>query len=169
MAAIAAFLRAVNVGGTGKLPMARLRELAEAAGCSAPETHLASGNLIFDDRGDLAGIHARLEAQLEDEMGQHVPIFMRDHNTLQGVLDALPWSEASGSRVGIIIGADAASTDAVTGRSDEALVLASGHLAVHFPSGMGQSKLHHPAFQTGTMRNRNTIEAICTRLAKREG
>lgn len=160
MAAMAAFLRAVNVGGTGKLPMARLREIAEAAGCSAPQTHLASGNLIFDDGGDLAGCHARLEAQLANETGQHIPIFMRDHNALRSILEALPWPDASGSQVGILLGADGVNPDASTGRSDEDLVLASGHLAVHFPSGMGQSKLRHPAFQIGTMRNRNTIEAI---------
>jgi uncharacterized protein (DUF1697 family) len=169
MAAVAAFLRAVNVGGTGKLPMARLRVIADAAGCHAPETYLASGNLIFDDGGDPAGCHTRLETTLATEMGKHVPIFVRDHKALRGVLDALPWPDASGAQVGIVIGSDTLDPNLATGQTDERLTLAAGHLAVHFVSGMGRSKLRHPGFTSGTMRNRNTVEAICARLAAREG
>jgi len=42
-----ALLRAVNVGGTGKLPMSELRRLCEGAGFSAVQTYIASGNVIF--------------------------------------------------------------------------------------------------------------------------
>ena len=42
-----ALLRAVNVGGTGKLSMANLRRLAEALGFGQVRTHIASGNLLF--------------------------------------------------------------------------------------------------------------------------
>jgi uncharacterized protein (DUF1697 family) len=41
------FLRAVNVGGTGKLAMADLRAMCEAAGFTSVKTYIASGNLVL--------------------------------------------------------------------------------------------------------------------------
>ena len=42
-----AFLRAVNVAGTGKLPMADLRAMGEGCGFEEVRTFIASGNLLF--------------------------------------------------------------------------------------------------------------------------
>ncbi len=42
-----AFLRAVNVGGTGKLPMADLRQMFAELGFSDVKTYIASGNVAF--------------------------------------------------------------------------------------------------------------------------
>ena len=44
----AIFLRAVNVGGTGKLPMAELRRALEAAGAQDVATYVQSGNVVLD-------------------------------------------------------------------------------------------------------------------------
>jgi uncharacterized protein (DUF1697 family) len=38
--------RAINVGGTAKLPMAELRELATELGATGVSTYIASGNLF---------------------------------------------------------------------------------------------------------------------------
>jgi uncharacterized protein (DUF1697 family) len=43
-----ALLRAVNVGGTGKLPMADLRMLCEDSGFACVETYITSGNVVFE-------------------------------------------------------------------------------------------------------------------------
>ena len=48
MATYIALLRAVNVGGTGKLPMADLKGLCEKAGFKGVRTYIASGNVVFD-------------------------------------------------------------------------------------------------------------------------
>ncbi len=42
-----ALLRAVNVGGTGKLPMAELRDIATTIGFEDVRTYIQSGNLLF--------------------------------------------------------------------------------------------------------------------------
>ncbi len=44
---LALLLRAVNVGGTGKLPMAELKALLADLGYDRPETLLASGNALI--------------------------------------------------------------------------------------------------------------------------
>ena len=46
--AYVALLRAVNVSGTGKLPMADLKAIGEACGFSNVRTFIASGNLLFE-------------------------------------------------------------------------------------------------------------------------
>jgi uncharacterized protein (DUF1697 family) len=46
--AYVALLRAVNVGGTGKLPMAALTAMGEACGFANVRTYIASGNLLFE-------------------------------------------------------------------------------------------------------------------------
>lgn len=47
-ATYAAFLRAVNLGATRKLPMARVREvLADVLGYESVRTYIASGNVVF--------------------------------------------------------------------------------------------------------------------------
>ena len=48
MASFVALLRAVNVGGTGKLPMSDLKDICEEFGFGAVRTYIASGNVVFD-------------------------------------------------------------------------------------------------------------------------
>ncbi len=47
MAVFIALLRAVNVGGTGKLPMQELKAACEEAGLERVSTYIASGNVVF--------------------------------------------------------------------------------------------------------------------------
>jgi uncharacterized protein (DUF1697 family) len=50
MPAFIALLRAVNVGKTGKLPMADLKAMCEAAGFARVRTYIASGNVVFSSQ-----------------------------------------------------------------------------------------------------------------------
>ena len=50
MTAFVALLRAVNVGGTGKLPMSELKAMCEALGFGGVKTYIASGNVVFTSR-----------------------------------------------------------------------------------------------------------------------
>ena len=44
-------LRGVNVAGANRLPMPEFRALLEELGLTRVETHLQSGNAVFDDPG----------------------------------------------------------------------------------------------------------------------
>ena len=46
-----AFLRAVNVGGTGKLSMHDLRKMCIELGLAHVQTYIASGNVVFTKVG----------------------------------------------------------------------------------------------------------------------
>ena len=64
MTAFVALLRAVNVGGTGKLPMSDLTALCEAAGFTKVETYIASGNVVFEAAMTEDGSNGPVEGQV---------------------------------------------------------------------------------------------------------
>ena len=51
-----ALLRAVNVGGTGRLPMRELVAMCEDAGFADVRTYIASGNVVLRSSLDEAGV-----------------------------------------------------------------------------------------------------------------
>jgi uncharacterized protein (DUF1697 family) len=60
MTSFVALLRAVNVGGTGKLPMEDLRVLCADAGFAKVQTYIASGNVVFTCRKSETQVKAML-------------------------------------------------------------------------------------------------------------
>ena len=57
----AALLRGINVGGSRKVPMARLRALLEGLGHIGVGTYLQSGNAVFTaDHGDEESLAAEV-------------------------------------------------------------------------------------------------------------
>lgn len=81
-----ALLRAVNVGGTGKLPMGELRRICEDIGFERVRTYIQSGNVIFDTDATMSTAKIRLQAGLLDWSGHPVGVVMRDAGALQEVL-----------------------------------------------------------------------------------
>ncbi|QWG11229.1 DUF1697 domain-containing protein [Bradyrhizobium sediminis] len=65
MGAFVALLRAVNVGGTGKLPMSDLKDICEELGFGAVRTYIASGNVVFTFGKSEAAIKTALEKRLQ--------------------------------------------------------------------------------------------------------
>jgi uncharacterized protein (DUF1697 family) len=64
MPCFVALLRAVNVGGTGKLPMSDLAALCTRTGFGSVRTYVASGNVIFTTTLSEPRVKAALEAGL---------------------------------------------------------------------------------------------------------
>src|SRR5262245_50127370 len=61
-----ALVRAVNVGGTSKLPMAKLKSMCSDAGFTRVQTYIASGNVVFESRLSPARLKSDLERRLRD-------------------------------------------------------------------------------------------------------
>ena len=77
MALFTAFLRAINVGGH-TVTMARLRSIFEQSGCSAVESFIASGNLLFETRSRKPEVLERtLEGAMRSALGYDVETFLR--------------------------------------------------------------------------------------------
>lgn len=163
----AAFLRAVNVGGTGKLPMAELRDLCERLGFTAVKTYIASGNVALTSDQDAAGVKALLEAALLDYAGKPVAVMVRDAPQLEAILQANPFADHPGNRVIAMLLDDAPVAADITspkGRDDEKLELGAREIYVHYPTGMGQSRMQLPLAAHGTARNINTLTKMAALL-----
>jgi Protein of unknown function (DUF1697) len=89
-----ALLRAVNVGGTGKLPMAELEAMCVAAGFAAVKTYIASGNVVFSTKLSAAKAKAALEKRLQEYAGKPVGVIIRTADEMAAVLKANPFPKA---------------------------------------------------------------------------
>src|SRR5262245_48318754 len=91
MAAFVALLRAVNVGGTGKLPMSELDAMCEALGFTKVQTYIASGNVLFESRKSEAAVKKALEAALQKYAGKPVGVMVRTPAELAKVVAGNPF------------------------------------------------------------------------------
>jgi uncharacterized protein (DUF1697 family) len=169
MTTFVALLRAVNVGGTGKLPMKDLRSLCAEAGFTKVRTYIASGNVIFSCRKSEKQVKAALEASLEDYAGKKVGVFMRTAAEMAEVTANNPFPDVPANRV-MAFFLDAPpprdTLDHVTGRKDEQIALGIREIYVHYGEGMGKSKLKIPAAKAGTARNMNTVAKLAELAAQ---
>jgi uncharacterized protein (DUF1697 family) len=162
MTAYVALLRAVNVGGR-KLLMSDLKAIAEEAGLENAKTFIASGNLVFASSKSEAAVARLLEERLKAHMKAEVPVLVRTGSEMSAVPEANPFPDASGSKVAAIFLEKAPPKDALETASviaDEELALGAREIYVHYPSGMGRSKLRLPAATGGTARNMNTVAKL---------
>jgi len=158
-----ALLRAVNVGGTGKLPMAALRSMCEAAGFQQVRTYIASGNVVFASASPAQQVQFTLQAALQRYAGKPVEVQVRTGAEMQAVVTANPFVDAPANRtVAIFLDEPppANALDGVSGQRDEQIALGQREIYVHYGNGMAQSRLKIPAAKAGTGRNLNTVAKL---------
>ncbi|WP_158938808.1 DUF1697 domain-containing protein [Burkholderia sp. S171] len=163
MTTYAALLQAVNVGGTGKLPMSELRAMCVSVGFSNVRTYIASGNVVFESKLSEAAVKAKLERCLETYAGKPVGALIRTGAELAAVLANNPFgSAAQNQTVAIFLDAPppADALDSVTGQQTEEIALGTREIYVHYEDGIARSKLKIPAAGTGTARNMNTVAKL---------
>ncbi len=158
-----ALLRAVNVGGTGKLPMAKLRERCTALGLANVRTYIASGNVVCESKLSAAKVKAMLETLVSEMVGKPAAVLLRSADELAAIEEANPYPKAEGNRVIVVFLEKAPPKGAISGwkiPGDEELTLVGRELFIHFPSGQGLSKLKVPFQDVGTGRNLNTVRTL---------
>ena len=163
MSKFIALLRAVNVGGTGKLAMADLKSICADAGFDRIETYIASGNVVFESKATASRVQAELESRLCDHAQRPIQVFVRTALELQEVLRTNPFPKGEPRSTFVFFLRDKPPTDATANalhRVDEELRAGKREIYVHYPGGMGQSKLVIPAAKNGTARNMNTIAKL---------
>jgi uncharacterized protein (DUF1697 family) len=170
MTAYVALLRAVNVGGAGKLPMTDLKALCEQAGFAQVRTYIASGNVVFAADLSEARVKAELEGRLAAYAGKPVGVCVRTAREMAEVLAANPFADAPANRT-VTIFLDAAppkdaAAKAVGRADDEEIALGAREIYVRYgEAGQGNSKLRIPAAKTGTARNLNTVAKLAAMAA----
>jgi uncharacterized protein (DUF1697 family) len=158
-----ALLRAVNVGGNGKLPMTELKTICDRAGFAKAKTYIASGNVVFQSPKSESQVKKTLEAALESYAGKPVGVLVRTAAEMAAVAAANPFPDAPPSKtVAIFLDTTppANTLDTIANQTTEQLRLGQREIYVYYPDGIGQSKLRISASKTGTARNINTISKL---------
>lgn len=170
MIRLAVLLRAVNVGGTGKLPMSELKAMCEAAGFGQVRTYIASGNVVFASAWAEARVKAELEKRLADYAGKPVGVAVRTAAEMAEVRDANPFTDGPANGTVAIFLDQAPPKDAAAkavGRKDEEIALGAREIYVRYGAdGMGRTKLRIPAAKAGTARNLNTVAKLAAMAAE---
>jgi|CXWL01.1.fsa_nt_gi uncharacterized protein (DUF1697 family) len=168
MTSYVALLRAVNVGGTGKLAMADLRAMCTALGWANVRTFIASGNVLFDTDGCEAEVKAALEARLESHAGKRVPVLVRTGAELAAIVAANPFAQAHGSRHLVFFMDNPPAPDLIAQCRDingEVLALGTRELHVDYGDGIRFTKLKIPSKEDRTGRNMNSVRKLAEMAA----
>lgn len=169
MASYVALLRAVNVGGTGKLPMKELREMCEEAGFEAVQTYIASGNVVFTTGDSEDKVKSILEKRLEAYAGKMVDIYVRSVREMKDLVEINPFSDHPGNKTAVLFldQKPPADLDAVTkGVAGEQFKAADREIFISYPDGLGTSKLAFDKSIHGTTRNMNTVTKLAEMVAR---
>ncbi len=162
-------LRAVNVGGTGKLPMVTLADLCKKAGFIEVRTFLNSGNAVFKSAKTEAAVKRALESALEKYAGKPVGVLVRTAEEMAAVHRQNPFPDSPpSSTVAIFLDRrppESAREDA-RGKKNEEIQLGNREIYVYYADGIGRSKLKIPAASAGTARNMNTIAKLVELASK---
>ena len=165
-----ALLRAVNVGGTGALPMAKLKSMCLDAGFTRVETYIASGNVVFDSKAGAKRVKAELESRLHAHAKKPVGVVVRTAAEMAAVLEANPFRGTEPKYIYAVF-LDAPpprdALDHAVGVDGEQMALGKREIFIHYGNGMGRSRLRIPAAKSGTARNMNTVARLAEVAAKR--
>jgi uncharacterized protein (DUF1697 family) len=168
-----ALLRAVNVGGRGKVAMADLRAMLTDLGFEAPRSLLQSGNLVFRSQQSGATLEALLEKNAEARLGLATDFLVRTAAEWRAITDANPYAEmAREDPSHLVVMALQAQPDAdgltalrawIPGR--ETIEAVGRELFITYPDGIGTSKLTGAVIERrvgsrGTARNWNTVTKL---------
>ena len=160
MTGYVALLRAVNVGGRGLLAMKDLQALCSELGLGNVRTYIQSGNVVFESDRVEAALKRMLEAAITKRLGRAVQVLIRTAAELKAIIEANPFPDAQPDQVGVVflpkpVRSTVLAEIVIQGR--EEIQAVGREVFVHYPDGMGRSKLKLPFATDGTTRNLNTV------------
>jgi len=170
MTTYVALLRAINVGGSGKLPMKQLAALCSDLGFTDVRTYIQSGNVIFSSRQGEARVRKALEVALTEALRHPADVVVRTAAEMAKVRDGNPFPKAPPAKVGVAFlnrRLTKAALEEVVIPGKEEVVVGAREAYIHFPDGMGRSRLKLPkTWGPATVRNVNTVARLAAMAAE---
>ena len=139
-------LRGVNVAGANRLPMPEFRALLEELGLRGVETHLQSGNAVFDDPG-IAGLEGKIANAMRQRFGFAPAQIYLDAKAHAAIVAECPYKAealADPTAVHVWYLAAPAKPDQMALKAlaqNERFALTDRALYLHAPDGLGRSAL----------------------------
>jgi uncharacterized protein (DUF1697 family) len=172
-----ALLRGVNVGGHNRVPMAELRQIAEALGHTAVATYVNSGNVVFaTDRSDTPTLAGEFATAIEAALGLRIETVVLSRAELAGVVAANPCGAPEDpKRLHVILRQDplTAARRAVIAAAQEGAIdgdvarVVGDTVYLLTPGGIGRSDLAarlSRGADSGTARNWSTLTKLLALL-----
>ncbi|MGB3148975.1 MAG: DUF1697 domain-containing protein [Paracoccaceae bacterium] len=171
-----ALLRAVNVAGVNKLPMAEFRGLLDALGLKGAKTYIQSGNAVFRSERNAGELQTLIADGVLKRFGFRPPVLMRTLAEIEAAHQGCPFKAEAGERVYFHF--MERELPRATGDFLKSLATAEERYAfqgrmlwLHLPGGMGRSKLAERVGRLPvdmTARNLKTVEALIAMARKLE-
>ena len=174
MATWVCLLRAVNVGGRNKVPMAQLRDVLSSDGFADVRTYVQSGNVVLTS--SLRSPHKVSEAvrdAIAREFNVDTPVVVRTPAQLQAIVEWNPFPDVADEapqRVHIVHLTDVPSDEAISALltadwAPELLSVKGTELAICYFESMHTSKLQYAVALKrlgvdGTARNWRTVQTL---------
>lgn len=169
MTSYAAFLRGINLGGKTQMAMSDLRRVAEQLGYADVATYINSGNLVFTTPKRRSTVERELAAGITEQLGRSIDVAVRSRAELESVLAQNPYPDGDPSRVTVAFlvadpPAGAQDRVAAVAAEHEPYVFAGTEVYVHYPCGLGRSKLAQEFSRivgvSATVRNLRTVGKV---------
>ena len=170
-----ALLRAVNVGGTGVISMARLREVLASCGYRDIATYLQSGNAVFTcgTRASDARVASDIEKAIREATAVDTRVLLRTREELERVVAGNPLVDVATnpSRLIVVFLDQPPQAEAVRALDADAFApdrfaIVGREVYVWCPNGVSKTKLTQGFFEkklgahAATGRNWNTVRAL---------
>ncbi|MEQ3554198.1 DUF1697 domain-containing protein [Pseudonocardia nematodicida] len=148
-----ALLRGINVGGSGKVPMAELRAALTARGFTGVATYIQSGNVVLTSPDDPGAVAGTVAGVLREEFALERPVVVFGRDEYAAVLAANPFPQVTEPKQLHAVFRAAPPTDAEraaltaaveagrAGGSREDAAIVGRVVYLHLPDGIGRSEL----------------------------
>lgn len=174
MPAYIAMLRGINIGSSKRVEMVRLKKMFEDLGFKNVRTYIQSGNVVFEGRGTVPGLAAKIDKGMMKEFGFSALIMMRTEDEMAQAIDNNPFvkqSQKNPAYVHVCFLSDAPAAEAVKalhtlGTKNEQVKRVGNEVYVYHVDGLGKAKvLNHGVLERVlrvkvTMRNWNTSSRL---------
>jgi uncharacterized protein (DUF1697 family) len=175
-------LRGINVGGHNKIKMETLRALFESLGHSGVQTHIQSGNIVFQAKAkDSSALSKRVGDAIEHKFGFRPGVVVRNTAELRSVIARNPFGAQKSidpSKLLVVFlatdpGHEIREKILTMQTPPEELRIDGSELYIYFPNGMARPKLSLPKIEkvlntASTGRNWNTVEKLLGMAEKLE-
>lgn len=156
-------LRAINVGGHNKIPMADLRSLLDDLGFTDVATYIQSGNVVCGSRKKTSSVAKAIKVGIADRFGHDIEVMARTSDELAKIVTDWPYGDADPKASGVVFLSDSydGELDAATFAPDGCLV-AGTDVYVTCPTRFADTKLTAAWIEkqtglAGTRRNWATV------------
>ncbi len=181
MAVYISFLRGINVAGHASITMKQLVEAYCSLSLKHVQTHLQSGNVVFESQGsNVEVLGKKLENAIEQKTGLKVGVIIRTPAHIKWVLDNNVFRIKEKNEALYVTFLSCVPEASLVKNIDrtafipDEFCVVKDQIFLYCPNGYGRTKLSNVFFErklkcVGTTRNWNTINAVYELAGKKRG